>query len=114
MMSAETSPVQIPPRHHPPASLSNRSCLYVIQLVPSSLSTSSSRYYVGETDSISQRLNQHRRKGNKWANSSAVAFPVNDKTQARYWESALIRELVRKNYSLESISDGRTLRHFRD
>jgi hypothetical protein len=114
--------VQVPPRHHPPASLSNRSCLYVLQLTApssssttSSSSTSTSRYYVGETDSLSKRLSQHRRKGSgMWSHSKAVVFPVDDKTQARYLESTLIGELARAGYSLESIADGRTLRHFRD
>lgn len=114
-----STPVQVPSRHHPPASLSNRSCLYVLQLTaPSSSSSSSSttsRYYVGETDSLSKRLSQHRRKGSgMWSHSKAVAFPVDDKTQARYLESTLIGELARAGYSLESIADGRTLRHFRD
>jgi hypothetical protein len=114
-----STPVQVPSRHHPPASLSNRSCLYVLQLTaPSSSSSSSSttsRYYIGETDSLSKRLSQHRRKGSgMWSHSKAVAFPVDDKTQARYLESTLIGELARAGYSLESIADGRTLRHFRD
>ena len=119
-----STPVQVPPRHHPPASLSNRSCLYVLQLTApssssttssSSTSTSTSRYYVGETDSLSKRLSQHRRKGSgMWSHSKAVVFPVDDKTQARYLESTLIGELARAGYSLESIADGRTLRHFRD
>jgi len=117
LISVETTPIQIPPRHHPPASLSNRSCLYVLQLaLPSSSSPSSSnsRYYIGETDSLSKRLSQHRRKGSIWSHSNTVVFPVKDKTQARYWESTLIGELARAGYSLESIADGRTLRHFRD
>jgi len=118
LISVETTPIQIPPRHHPPASLSNRSCLYVLQLALSSSSSSSSssnsRYYVGETDSLSKRLLQHRRKGSTWSHSNTVVFPVKDKTQARYWESILIGELAREGYSLESIADGRTLRHFRD
>jgi hypothetical protein len=114
-----STPVQVPSRHHPPASLSNRSCLYVLQLTaPSSSSSSSSttsRYYIGETDSLSKRLSQHRRKGSgMWSHSKAVVFPVDDKTQARYLESTLIGELARAGYSLESIADGRTLRHFRD
>jgi len=49
-----------------------------------------------------------------WSHSKAVVFPVDDKTQARYLESTLIGELARAGYSLESIADGRTLRHFRD
>lgn len=106
--------IKIPPRHHPPASLSNESCLYVLQLAPTVSTAETARYYVGETDSLSKRLSQHRRKGAKWLYSNAAVFPVDNKTKARYWESALIGELARAGYSLESISDGRTLRHFRD
>eukprot|EP00536_Pseudo-nitzschia_multiseries_P003783 jgi/Psemu1/186574/e_gw1.59.102.1 len=116
--SSSASSVEIPPRHIPPASLANRSCLYVLQLVPPALSSSSPppaiRYYVGETDSIAKRLSQHRKKGGAWSRCKAVVFPVGNKSQARYCESALIGEMARAGYALESIVDGRTLRHLRD
>mmetsp|Transcript_6673 Transcript_6673/g.13212 ORF Transcript_6673/g.13212 Transcript_6673/m.13212 type:complete len:138 (+) Transcript_6673:3062-3475(+) len=110
------------PRHHPPVSLANRSCLYVLQLVPSppsvsvssTTTTTATKYYVGETDSISKRLSQHRKKGGLWSRSKAVVFPLGNKSEARYYESALIGELARAGYSLESIVDGRSLRHLRD
>ena len=112
--------IQVPPRHHPPASLSNRSCIYVLQLVPQGLSlptatnNTSAKYYVGETDSISKRLKQHRKKGGAWKASRAVIFPLGNKSMARYCESALIGAMAREGFSLESLEDGRTLRHFRD
>ncbi len=109
--------IEVPPRHHPPASLSNRSCLYVLQLVPQGLSTmdnATAKYYVGETDSISKRLKQHRKKGGAWKASRAVVFPLGNKSMARYCESALIGAMAREGYSMESLEDGRTLRHFRD
>ena len=117
------SAIQVPPRHHPPASLSNRSCLYVIQLVPQGITPASvnsdsnmvpAKYYVGETDAISKRLNQHRKKGGAWNTARAVVFPLGNKSMARYCESALIGAMAREGFSLESIDDGRTLRHFRD
>lgn len=114
--------IEVPPRHHPPVSLANRSCLYVLQLVPSppsvsvssTTTTTATKYYVGETDSISKRLSQHRKKGGLWSRSKAVVFPLGNKSEARYYESALIGELARAGYSLESIVDGRSLRHLRD
>ena len=72
------------------------------------------KYYVGETDAISKRLNQHRKKGGAWNAARAVVFPLGNKSMARYCESALIGAMAREGFSLESIDDGRTLRHFRD
>jgi predicted GIY-YIG superfamily endonuclease len=72
------------------------------------------RYYIGETDSMSQRLRQHRKKGTPWKYSKAVIFPVENKTEARYWESLLIQELAQAGFRLESLSDGRTKRHLRE
>jgi len=106
--------IVVPPRHHPPASLSNRSCLYVLQLVPQQGLSSNAKYYVGETDSISKRLKQHRKKGGAWTASRAVVFLLGNKSMARYCESALIGAMAREGYSMESLEDGRTLRHFRD
>ena len=115
--------IEVPPRHHPPAALANRSCLYVLQLLPqrpsdvsalSPTTPAAARYYVGETDSISKRLAQHRKKGGAWKASRAIVFPLGNKSMARYCESALIGALAREGYALESLEDGRTLRHFRD
>jgi hypothetical protein len=101
--------ITIPPRWSPPASLGNKSCVYVLELP-----FDPPRYYVGETDSLPQRLRQHRKKGGTWAESRAAAFPVESKTQARAWESLLIQKLAQSGYALESISDGRSLRSFKD
>jgi DNA mismatch repair ATPase MutS len=103
------SPVNIPPRWLPPPSWSNKSCLYLLELAKDP-----PIYYVGETDSLSQRLQEHRKKGGPWKQSRAVAFPANDKTQARYWESLLIQKLAKSGYRLESTQDGRSNRTFRD
>ena len=100
----------IPPQWNPPASLANKSCVYVLELLQPS--TKTPRMYVGETDSLSQRLRQHRKKGGAWLHSRAIALPVESKTQARAWESVLIQRLAQSGFDLESITDGRTLRHF--
>lgn len=104
----ETELVAIPPNFLPPPYLCNKSCLYVLQLTKEPPS-----YYVGETDDLPQRLKQHRKKGGAWKNCHAAAFPLHDKTKARFWESSLIRELVQSGYRLESTTDGRSARHFR-
>ena len=105
----EARPVDIPPLYLPPPNLSNQSCLYVLQLTKDPPS-----YYIGETDDLPQRLVQHRKKGGPWRNSRAVAFTVSDKTQARYFESLLIRDLAQSGYHVESTTDGRTARRFRN
>ncbi|KAG7371907.1 MutS2 protein [Nitzschia inconspicua] len=105
----ETQSVAVPPNFLPPPNLCNRSCLYVLQLTKDPPS-----YYVGETDDLPQRLKQHRKKGGAWKHSHVAAFPLHDKTRARYWESSLIRELARSGYRLESTTDGRSSRQFRE
>lgn len=99
--------IPIPPRWNPPPALcNNQSCVYIIEL-----NASPPKYYVGETDSLSQRLKKHRSKGELWSASRAVAMPVADKSEARAWESRLIQKLAQSGFRMESITDGRTLRH---
>eukprot|EP00980_Cylindrotheca_fusiformis_P013448 scaffold3437_cov113-Cylindrotheca_fusiformis.AAC.15 len=99
--------IPIPPRWNPPPALcNNQSCVYMIQLT-----ANPPKYYVGETDALSQRLKKHRSKGEPWSTSRAVALPVADKSEARAWESRLIQKLAQGGFRMESISDGRTLRH---
>ncbi|KAL3915457.1 MAG: hypothetical protein SGILL_005645 [Bacillariaceae sp.] len=102
---SDTKPVAIPPLYLPPPNLCNQSCLYVLQLTKDPPS-----YYVGETDDLPQRLKQHRKKGAEWKRSRAFAFPVEDKSSARYFESILIRQLAQSGYRLESTTDGRSAR----
>ena len=102
------SSVSIPPRWAPPPALcANQSCVYMIEL-----QLDPPTFYVGETDSLSQRLKKHRGKGGPWSGSRTIAFPVGDKTEARAWESRLIQKMAQSGFRMESITDGRTLRHF--
>ncbi|CAJ1966258.1 unnamed protein product [Cylindrotheca closterium] len=99
--------ISIPPRWSaPPALCSNQSCVYVMEL-----NANPPSYYVGETDSLSQRLKKHRSKGAAWSSARAVALPVSDKSEARAWESQLIQKMVQAGFRMESITDGRVLRH---
>jgi predicted GIY-YIG superfamily endonuclease len=82
--------IPIPPRWNPPPALcNNQSCVYMIEL-----KANPPKYYVGETDALSQRLKKHRSKGEPWSTSRAVAMPVADKSEARAWESRLIQKLA--------------------
>jgi hypothetical protein len=98
------SSITIPPRWSPPASLGNKSCVYLVEVAHDP-----PRYYVGETDSLPQRLRQHRRKGSPWSQSRAVAVPVASKSQARAWENVLIQRMAQSGFSMESVTDGRSL-----
>ena len=100
--------MQIPPRWQAPSSLEGTSCVYILEL---NESPSYCRYYVGETDSIGQRLKSHRAKGGAWTQATAAAFAVyGGKTQARNMESLAIQRLAQAGFSLISISDGRSIR----
>ena len=107
--------VEVPPNHHPPASLSDRSCLYILQLIPErpalDMKGNEAKYYVGQTDSIGKRLKQHRKK---WKTCRTMVFPLGNKSNALYYESSLIRIMAQKGYFLASKTDGRSLRPFRE
>ena len=96
----------IPPRWMPPPSLEGTCCVYILEI-----GTNPPQYYVGETDSLSRRLSQHRRKGPEWAQLRAAAVPVPEgKSDSRSIESLTIRKLAKAGYDLVSIADGRVVR----
>jgi hypothetical protein len=103
-------PVSIPARWSPPASLEGQSCVYILKLDREG----HPYYYVGETDSLEQRLRQHRAKGGAWECAGAIAFAVpGGKSQTRSMESIIIQELAKSGFSLQSTFDGRSLRSSR-
>jgi predicted GIY-YIG superfamily endonuclease len=68
------------------------------------------RLYLLQTDNLQQRIQQHRRKkggGLNWKHASALVVQAPGKSQARTWESLVIRRLAQAGLSLVSISDGR-------
>ena len=98
------SAIRIPPRWTCPPALEGCSCVYILEL-------DNNRFYVGETDSLRHRLQQHRTKGGEWKSCTAVAICIaGGKSQARLVESLLIRKLAQAGFTLESISDGRVVR----
>lgn len=98
--------VYIPPFWSSPPSLEGHSCVYILSV--------GSQKYVGETDSLSKRLRQHRSKGKKWASLQCYAVQVKaGKSEARNIESRLIRRLVKEGYDMISVSDGVKIRRNR-
>jgi predicted GIY-YIG superfamily endonuclease len=95
--------VFIKPRWTPPPSLEGCSIVYVMQVGGS--------FYVGESDSFSQRIRQHRSKGGAWARASAIAVKVHGgKSNAKNLESRLIQKIAQSGYDLISTTDGRKIR----
>ena len=95
--------VSVPPSYMPPPSLEGSSCVYILQV--------GKRYYVGETDSLSQRLSQHRSKGKEWSSLSAVAIQIEEgKTHARNVESLVIQRMAKDGFDMISVTDGTTIR----
>ena len=105
------SSILIPPSYMSPPSLEGTSVVYILQIGDEE---SKMRYYVGETDSLSQRLSQHRSKGKEWSSLSAVAIK-NDggKSKSRNIESLVIQQMAKRGYNLISIADGTSIRSTR-
>ncbi len=100
---AKAKVFQIPRQYLPPAQLASSPCVYVLQLEDGD----SFRYYVGQTADLSNRINQHRKKGKKWKASDAVAIPIEKGTDdARIIETLAIREISRLGFKLVSWADG--------
>jgi MutS domain V/GIY-YIG catalytic domain len=102
----EGMPVVIPAEWNPPPSLEGTSCVYIL-----ALEDDSTRFYVGETDSLSQRLRQHRAKGGAWSKFSAAVYRIREgKSRSRSVESLVIRALATGGFDMVSIVDGRSVR----
>ena len=99
--------VPVPPSYMPPPSLEGSSCVYILQIGRENRS----RYYVGETDSLSQRLSQHRSKGEDWSSLSAVAIQIEEgKSHARNVESLVIQRMAKDGFDMLSVTDGTSIR----
>lgn len=98
--------VQLSPNWNVPASFDGKSAVYVLKL-----SSDPPRFYVGQTDNLRQRIEQHRSKGGYWNNLEAyfVSSPKG-KSEARTWESLLIQKMATAGFDMQNTADGRTLR----
>lgn len=97
--------IPIPPLYMPPPSFEGTSCVYVLQIGDDE---SRMRYYVGETDSLSRRLSQHRSKGSQeWRHLNAIAIKIDaGKSIARIIENSVIKQMAKSGFNLISIADG--------
>ena len=93
--------VRIEPYWSSPPAMEGVSVVYVIVVKDS--------FYIGETDSLSKRIRQHRSKRG-WEDSIIFAVRVDGgKSNARNLESLLIRRFVSENLPLISTNDGKTI-----
>lgn len=100
--------IHIPPSYMSPPSLEGTSVVYILQIGDEE---GKMRYYVGETDSLSQRLSQHRSKGKEWSSLSAVAIKNDEgKSKSRNIESLVIQKMAKRGFHLISITDGTSIR----
>jgi predicted GIY-YIG superfamily endonuclease len=100
--------VDIPVGHEPPASIEGQSAVYLLHIFPKKSKTSGQQgvFYVGETESLNQRLRQHRmfyKRGDCLVH--CLAFNVPNKSLARALETKLITTLKTKGYSFDRDSD---------
>jgi hypothetical protein len=127
--SAASSPVFIRGTHNPPASMEGSSVVYILHIYPrkptstlprstssssatttssttSSLSSLPGVFYVGESESLSQRLLQHRRFYQRAACLvSCLVINVSNKSQARQLETMLIHYLKQYGVSFDRDAD---------
>jgi len=64
------------------------------------------KYYVGETDSFSKRVSQHRRNKERSGAYIMVAPIPGGKSDARTLETRMIRAMQSKGFELISAADG--------
>jgi len=94
--------VHIPPKWTTPPALEGYSVVYVIHV--------RNGFYVGETDSLAQRIRQHRSRSG-WSDGTTIAVRVEGgKTNARNLESRLIRKFASAGLPLLSVVDGQRIR----
>ena len=109
-LSGANSALHVPAGHAPPPALAARSCVYVLQVsrdgapplpVASAVSAADAdaatslppALYVGETDSISRRLDEHRRRHGAGAAVECVLVETGSKTDALRLETRALRRL---------------------
>ena len=90
--SGSTNILRIGPNTQPPPRLSGRSCVYLLQLGSKGQGAVDEALYVGESDSIDRRLQQHRRTHGE-RRLECVLVEVASKSTALEVEALAIRRL---------------------
>ena len=88
--------VIVPAGFDSPPRLEGSACVYIVK--------GERGFYVGETESVRQRLMQHRKRFG--AGLEMAVLPVGDKSEGRGVEAALIREMRKEGFPLISDHDG--------
>ncbi|KAL3679877.1 hypothetical protein R1sor_022833 [Riccia sorocarpa] len=83
------------PREKPPPTITNRSCVYILQ-------QPDGRFYVGQTDNLSGRISVHR---TKFSQAPFYYIPLPNKSVACEVETFLIHQLRVAGFSLANSGD---------
>jgi hypothetical protein len=109
--------VSVPVGFEPPPFLEGCSVVYVLEVpflvnggTGKGRGNNNKMIYVGETDGLTRRLNEHRSRkdmGLDWSFLQATCVPVRQgKGQARQWETMAIRKMQDAGFNLVSAKDG--------
>lgn len=100
--------VYIPPNHSIPASLEGKSAVYILYLTSIKNSKKPGSFYVGETESLNQRIGTHRLNAKRSQKEiSALVMNVANKSDARKLETTLILWLKEQGYHLDRSADAK-------
>ena len=98
--------VYIPAGHHPPASLEGSSVVYILHIYSPKHPQLPGVFYVGETESLQQRLRQHRMFYKRAeCQVVALAWNVADKSSARQLETQLIPWMKQRGFTFDRDAD---------
>lgn len=97
-------PYSVGENQDPPPSLEGHACVYILRVRHGVKGTV--RLYVGETESIRNRLKTHRQRRGREGSVEAIVVPLSSKTEARSVETLCIRELREAGFDLQSDKDG--------
>ena len=89
--------------YEPAASLEGHSCVYLLLVRKRG---SPDAFYVGETETISERVSTHRNKTFKGSNIRGAVVKAPNKSTARLMETRIIGSLKRSGYLVLNDSDG--------
>lgn len=95
----KSSPIIIDVNEESPAGLEGHSCVYVLEVGKGSTPPT---FYVGETDSISRRILEHRSERGSHTNVRIAVAKVENKSQGMLVETMIIKHLKEKGFSVEN------------